>query len=134
MVIDMHTCFYEHLFILSTSCICIIHLCLELGDGSAGLFVLILCLSKRSVFGFLLVGWKAPVPVAAADLLDANLVVVGESLQVVLDLHTIDGRDLWQRLLEVFDAVSLCRLVEPCENRGGLLRVGLGFGRPKGCQ
>ena len=49
-------------------------------------------------------------------------------MEVVLDLHAVDGRDLWQRLFEVLDAMSLRRLMEPGKNGCRLLRVGLSFG------
>jgi hypothetical protein len=44
-------------------------------------------------------------------------------------MHAADSPDLRERLLEIFDAVGLCSLVEPCKNGGRLLRIGLNFGR-----
>jgi hypothetical protein len=43
-------------------------------------------------------------------------------------VHAADGPDLRQRLLEILDAVGLRCLVEPCEDGGSLLCVGLNFG------
>jgi hypothetical protein len=101
---------------------------LKLCDCRVDLIELILCFLERRVLCLLLVAEEAPVPVAAANLFDAYLVVICERLQVVLDMHAADSPDLRKRLLKIFDGVSLCSLVEPCEDGGRLLRVGLYFG------
>jgi hypothetical protein len=119
------TCFHQDIFVLGTCSPCLIDLGLEFCNRRIDFLVLFPHFVECSILGLLLVAKKAPIPVAATDLLHANLVVVGERLQIVLDMHATDGSNLRQRLLEILDTMSLRGFVEPCKNGGRLLRIGL---------
>lgn len=85
-----HTNVGEHVFILSTRSSRLIDLRLQLRRRRVGLVVLFLGLLQRGLFDLLRVTGEAPVPVAAANLLDSDHVLIRKSLQIVLDLHAAD--------------------------------------------
>jgi hypothetical protein len=111
----------------------VVNLELQLRGSSIRLIEVLLSPFQCSFSGFLFVTWKAPVPVAATDLLDADLVVVLQSLQIVLYLHAADGCHLGERLLEIFDAMRDRRLVEPRLDGCHFGGVGGDLGRPGNC-
>jgi hypothetical protein len=85
-----HTNVGEHVFISPTRSSRLIDLRLQLRRHCVGLVVLFLDLLQRGLFGLLRITGEAPVPVAAANLLDPDHVLIRKGLQVVLDLHAAD--------------------------------------------